>query len=300
MIYFFFTKSGGGKGALATAMLLPYLENSSKVNMDSGGYFDFLRIPPKKRNKLCQISTLQLNDLLETNFGIPLHCVQSNEALWTKKYGDFVQNYDLPGDKIGLYDEAYETYLPPPYSIVRWDETQKEANSRESSSMDSRVSVWLQLHRKWDLDVLCFSQRSKIVDLNIRDNARIFEIVDRKDKRDKYGFIVSTTWYLHYFPDLSSMERNMSSGKKTFKKTKFTFKGNVYKHFNSQEGREYFEDLARRRGINLRVKYPFVNTAKDLEEYVNANPYRPPDGYKKNQAEKVRKKMKKEKEKDEP
>ena len=81
MIYFFFAPSGTGKGELATALLLPYLENSSKVNMDTGGYFKFLQIPPKKRNEMCKKAVEGLNAELDTNFELPIHCVQSNEKL---------------------------------------------------------------------------------------------------------------------------------------------------------------------------------------------------------------------------
>ena len=247
---------------------------------------------------MCKKAVQALNAELGTDFGLPIHCVQSNEKIWTYKNGKLIKNYDLPGDKIGLYDEAYETTCPPPYSIIRWDEIQKEANSRDSASMDPRVSTFTQLHRKWGIDILCFSQRLKIVDLTIRDNAVVFEIEKITHKLDKYGFIRSMTATLKYFPSLAAAETYQSTfNKSLYKITKFTFKGNPRKHYDTNEGEEHFKELALKRGLNLKFADDNPKTVEDLEERIKNKPYRPKEGYSKGEADKIRRQLNKEKEK---
>ncbi len=275
MLYLFYAPSGTGKSALKTAMLEPFLRNALDVNMDSKGLLKFLELSPKKRLKLCHNRIDALSDKYEKAFDKPLHCVQSNETIWTKHRGKMIQSYDLPGDKIGLYDEFYETWCPPPFSIIGWDEAQREVAGRDSANMDPRVIMFLSLHRKWHLDVLCFTQRGSGLDLTIRDNCTIIEVAEMKHSYDKYGFIKSTTWKLHIFNKLQAMERSSATGNKIYKTTYFTFKGNIFKHFDSQEGEEYFEQLALKHGINCNIKERCLSA----EEYVENNPYTPPVEY---------------------
>lgn len=277
MIYYFYAPSGQGKSALKTAMLEPFLRNDFVVNLDKKGLLEFLRYSPYDRLKMAHERIDYINNKYSTNFAKPIHVVQSNESIYTYDKGNFIENYDLPGDKLGLYDEYYETYCPPPCSIIAWDETQKEASGRDSSTMDSRVSSLLQLHRKWGLDILCFSQRSTILDLNIRDNCKIVEIESMHHNYDKYGFIKSTTWKLKVFNKLKDLERYLATGEKTYKATEFTFVGNVYEHFDSDEGEEYFVYLAKMHGFNFRTRILNVS----VDDYVKQRPYQPPDNYRK-------------------
>lgn len=288
MMYLFYAVSGSGKSALKTAMLEPFLRNSYKVKMDSKGLFEFLALSPKQRLKISHNRIKQLSVELGENFDLPKTTIQSNETMWSNCHGDYVQNYDLPGDKIGLYDELYETYCPCPGSILAWDEAQKELSGRESQSMDSRVSSLLQLHRKWGLDILFFTQRSRILDLNVRDNARIIEIESMHHKYNKFGRIIQTTWRLKFFENLSALERYIGSGKKTYHTTTFTFDGCIYEHFDSNEGEEYFKDLAKHRGLNLRIR----ERGTKFDEYVKIHPYTPPVGYAKMKPETKEKKIK--------
>lgn len=295
MINYFYAVSGAGKSALASAMLVQFLENKAVSHLDEKGYFEFLKIPPKVRLRMCHSRIKRLENLTGQPFEYPTHVVQSNEGIWTTKHGEFICSYDLAGDKIGFYDEDYETDCPPPCSLVRWDETQKEASGRDSSSMSPRVSALLQLHRKWGLDILCFTQRATILDLNIRDNARIFEIESMQHKLDKYGFIRSTTWKLKYFEKLKDLEHYLATNEKTYKHTSYTFNGNIFKHFDSNEGEEYFIDLATKRGINTKIKDIDRSSISKIQEYIKNNPYTPPVNYRKTTASQQRKKEEKKK-----
>lgn len=279
MQYLFFAKSGTGKSALATALLVPFLRNDIEAHMDKNELLEFLRISPRDRLEMCHERIARLNASREDMFPLPEHVVQSNEAIYCTQNGKFIQNYDMPGDKNGLYDEYYETYCPPPHSIIRWDEAQKEVGGRDSQNMSPRVSALCQTHRKWGLDILYFTQRSRILDLNVRDNAIIVEISSMEHKFDKYGFILSTTWKLKVFYSLYDLERYSTVGKKTYLKTSYTFEGNVFEHYNSDEGEEHYIYLADKRGLNLRKRPLRDESSEDIEDYVKENPYTPAVGY---------------------
>lgn len=290
MIYLFYAQSGTGKSMSITAMMEQFLRNEVRVKKDKKGLFKFLDIPPRERLKLCHSRIDYLNEVEDLKLEKPIHTVQSNLTMWTNKFGKYIQNYDLPGDKIGLYDEFYETYCPAPCSIIVWDETQKEASGRESATMAERVSTLLQLHRKWGLDIICITQRSKILDLNIRDNCVIVEVADVIHKYTKYGFIKGSKIYFNVYMRLADLERNLSTGKKTYTKTSFEYKGNAFDHFDSNEGEEHFIYLAKKQGINLRIRDRNLST----DEYVKNNPYISTVGYKK-MTQAQRRKLEKEK-----
>lgn len=281
MQYIFFGPSGTGKSALATAFLVPFLRNDTEAHMDKNELLEFLHISPKQRLEMCYSRIRQLNQNRKNKFPFPKHLVQSNEAIWDNRFGELLINYDMPGDKNGMYDENYETYCPPPCSIVRWDEAQKEVGGRESAGMPPRVSYECQTHRKWGLDLIYFTQRSTILDLNVRDNAVIVEIESMEHKFDKYDFIVSTTWKLKVFPNLKALECYLATSKKTYKKTSYTFEGNIFDHYNSDEGEEHYIHLADKRGLNLRQREIRDDSISDIEAYVKENPYSPPSNYRK-------------------
>lgn len=289
MQYLFFGKSGRGKSALATALLVPFLRNDFETHMDKNGLLEFLYYSPKDRLEMCHTRIKRLNASREDKFPFPCHVVQSNEALWVEHYGEVITNYDMPGDKNGMYDENYETYCPPPCSIIRWDEAQKEADGRESSGMPPRVAFECQTHRKWGLDLLFFTQRSTILDLNIRDNAIIIEIESMTHDYDKYDFIVSTTWKLKVFYSLKALETYLATDKKTYKKTSYTFEGNIFDHYDSEEGEEHYIHHADKCGLNLRKRPIRGDSKEDIEAYVKENPYTPPVGYKKLSKEELKK-----------
>lgn len=279
MQYLFYGKSGTGKSALATALLVPFLRNDSEAHMDKNELLEFLRISPRDRLKMCHARIKRLNAIREKKFEFPKHTVQSNEALWVKKYGKLIRNYNMPGDKNGMYDENYETYCPPPCSIIRWDEAQKDIPGKNDQQLPPRVAFETQTHRKWGLDMLFFSQRATILNLNVRDNATIIEIESMQHKYNKYGFIISTTWKLKVFTTLKALDCYLATNKKTYKSTSYTFEGNIFDHYNSEEGEEHYIHHADKCGLNLRQRPVLGDSKEDIEAYVQENPYTPGVSY---------------------
>ena len=281
MIYYFIKPSGGGKSTAATAFMVQFLENSNTATRDTKKLFGFLEETPSDRLKRCHRLIDRWN-AKGYNFKKPEHVVWSNMAIWTRQFGKDIINYDLPGYRIGLYDKNFETWTPAPGGIVIWDEVQRESDGRDSMEMHPRVREFTRLHRKWGLDVLCFSQRDK-VDKNIRENCKIILIQNIEHKKDKYGFITSTTLTFWFFDDYLHYEAYKASLKsKYYTVTKFTFDGNVQEHFDTNEGEEYFVECADRRGgISLKKAEFKKNTKSDIKRYVDNNSYMPPKGYKK-------------------
>ena len=279
-IYIFIKKSGGGKSFSAVAFMKQFLENSFSVNRDSKKLFGFLEMPPRDRLKMCHKLIDEFNKK-GYNFKKPEHVVWSNLTMWSKHYGKEVVNHTLPADKIGLYDPDYKTWTPAPGSIVIWDEGQLQADGRDSMEMHPRVKAISYLHRKWRMDILIFTQLDRI-DKTFRGNATIVEIEeDRKDKKDKYGFITSSTIKFRVFDSSKDYDAYNSSLKsKYYKETTYTVQGCMFDHYDSYEGQEYFAECAARNGGLSMIKATRLkNTREAIKEWVNANPYISPKEY---------------------
>ncbi len=282
MIYYFIKKSGGGKSSLATAFAVPFLDNEYESHHDSNHILKFLDMAPKDRLKECYKQIEILNTKGYNFQEQPEHCVHSNFGIYTEHFGQKIVNYDLPANKLGLYDINYKTFMPPPCPLIIWDETQVEADGRESMEMPKRLITFINLHRKWGIDLLCFSQRDK-VDKYIRENCTIILIDTLTHKYDKYGFIISTTCKLKVFEDYISYELYKTTLKsKYYKTTSYTFEGCVYDHFNSNEGEEYFIECAvKNGGFSLNKAVVDLTDREKIEKYLKQHPYMPPKGYKK-------------------
>lgn len=282
MIYYFVKKSGGGKSSLASAFALPFLDNEYEAHRDSKKLLNFLEMAPRDRLALCYKRIEEINKLGYHFTERPEHCVYSNFGIYTEHFGEKIVSYDLPASRLGLYDKNYKTLMPPPAPLIIWDETQVEADGRESMELPKRLITFINLHRKWDIDLLCFSQRDK-VDKFIRENCTIILIDSFSHKKDKYGFIQSTTWTLKVFEDYLSYELYKSTLKsKYYNTTTYTFEGCIFDHYNSKEGEEYFLECAvKRGGFALDKAVVDLTSREKIEKYLKQHPYMPPPGYKK-------------------
>lgn len=281
MIYYFIKQSGGGKSALATAFMTQFMEVQNTVNRDTKELLGFLEMTPRDRLKLSHKLTDYFNSK-GYNFKKAEHTVWSNLGMWTRRFGKEITNYDMPLHRVGLYDKKYVTWTPAPGGIVVMDEMQEVADGRDSMSLPTRTSAYAQLHRKWRLDLLLFSQRDK-VDKQFRENCKIILITDMKHKKDKYGFIVSTTWTLLVFEDFRYYEAYKGSmNSKYYKETKYTFYGCIFDHYDSHEGEEYFAECAAKHGgISLRKAEKKRTTREDFNKFVTNHPYTAPSEYRK-------------------
>lgn len=282
MIYYFIKKSGGGKSSLATAFSVPFLENDSIPHRDSNHLLEFLELSPKDRLQECYKRITYYNSIGYQFKEKPEHCLHSSFGIYTEHFGEKIVNYDLPGSKLGLYDKRYKTLIPPPCPLIIWDETQNEADGRDSMEMPKRLISFLNLHRKWGIDLLCFSQRDK-VDKYIRENCVIILIDSMTHKKDKYGFILSTTWKLKVFDDYLAYEMYKGTlNSKYYKSTSYTFEGCVFDHFNSREGEEYFLECAVKNGGFSLAKAIVERTSRQkIEQFLKNHPYTSPKGFKK-------------------
>lgn len=279
-ICIFIKKSGGRKSFSAVAFMKQFLENRFDGNRDKNKLFGFLEKAPRDRYKLC----LKLIDEWNKkgyNFEKPEHVVWSNLTMWSKHYGKEVVNYTLPAEKIGLYDPNYETWTPAPGSIVIWDEGQLQADGRDSQEMHPRVKAISFLHRKWQIDLLIFTQLDRI-DQTFRKNATIVEIdEDIRDTKDKFGFITSSTINFKVFDSYKSYDAYNSNLKsKYYKTTSYTEQGCMFEHYDSYEGAEYFAECAARNGGLSMVKATKLkNTREAIKKWVETNPYSSPKEY---------------------
>ena len=274
--------SGGGKSKTATALCRPFLENCYTTNKDSKGLFKFLNTSPIDRLDNCH-KLINYYNAKGYHFKKPEHTVWcANLTMWSKRFGKDVINYAIPGDRIGLYDPKYKTSTPAPGAILVWDEIQLQANGRDSMSFPPRLIAFCNYARKWDLDMLIFSQRD-IADKTLSENAMIIIITNIQDKYDKYGFMTASIFTFWVFDNyLKYQAWRTSQNSKYYQVTTYTIDGCIHDNYDTKEGAEYFAYCADKNGGISLVKAEFERKTKQaMEKYVKQNPYIPTKGFRK-------------------
>ena len=104
-----------------------------------------------------------LQDYLKYN-----HYVYSNVELRTKKSG-YSERVTHPFNpfKVGVPNDKFITTFFPEYSVIIWDECQKQLNSRKS--LNRFTSAWFEQSGHMHYDIYLATQRPKLTDLNVRE-----------------------------------------------------------------------------------------------------------------------------------
>ena len=106
-------------------------------------------------------------------------------------------------------------------------------------------SRWFEQHGHNNYDIYIDVQRPKLIDLNIRELAEFIEILDKKNRTDKNGRIVSIKWTIRRFAGSSELDQYLSSGKRdatTYTQETIIANYNVHDCYNSQMCKPKFYD----------------------------------------------------------
>ncbi|MCL2861014.1 MAG: hypothetical protein FWE22_01180 [Firmicutes bacterium] len=174
------------------------------------------------------------------------------------------ESHDLNLQTLGLPSKNNpNAQILPPAAFLFIDEGQNVFDSRKR--MSRALSYFFELRRHNDLSIYIACQRSKLIDLNVRELvSKIYEIVKMTHKYDRWGCLKSTTWHYNVFDNCFLVDQYLSSGKTDNKarREKFTFKGNVFKFYNHQHGRPAFYNGAYDRDFDLPKKKSFEEIRK--------------------------------------
>lgn len=143
-------------------------------------------------------------------------------------------------------------------SYFIFDEIQNKAQSREFKNLSSNVARLLNYNRKMFWNMRFLAPRLEDVDALIRRACDILvSVVDKVDKYDKKGNLIETTWYFIEYSG-ANREENCKNGvtnnarfkeyqmyipyrkRRPIEKWYFTFKGNIFKHYDSFREMLYF------------------------------------------------------------
>lgn len=145
------------------------------------------------------------------------------------------KSYEISGFHLGLPNNDYDTVLLPPYSFIVLDEAQKYYNSR-LKNLNDYVSRFYELRRHNGYDIVLACQRLNLIDLNVREIADEFILVDDlKFKYDKQGNIKQMIWTCYVWDNLTAVTLYNNTSEKKYLGQKRVYKAdyNVFNCYNS-------------------------------------------------------------------
>lgn len=161
------------------------------------------------------------------------HLVYADYSIdYRSPYCGHRRSYDVDGYKLGFATEEFTPQLLPPHSFVILDEAQKYFNSRKSTQFADNVSRFWEQSRKFHLDIVLVVQRIGLIDLNIRELARIIFIDKLRFKYDWDGNIIQCIWTYREWDTYAEYEAGERGQKVTY-----IFDGNIFKYYDTSEGK---------------------------------------------------------------
>ena len=258
-----FGKPGVGKTALLTYMANEVAFDyerlkkcKNEINMLNSGGFDFK----------------QPDCLVFMDYSATFH-----------KYGYKPRkSYEISGYHLGLPNEDYNTVLLPPYSFIVLDEAQKYYNSR-LKNLNDYVSRFYELRRHNGYDIVLACQRLNLIDLNVREIADEFILVDDlKFKYDVSGDIKQMIWTCYVWDNLSSVSSFVESNDKNNLGQKRIYKAdyNVFDCYNSFNFKaSFFKNCTKQSKFDLVRNEALSLTIDEIAKFNEQFDYAVPKGY---------------------
>lgn len=260
MIIQIFGKPGVGKTALMVKFALEYMTGPSA----------------RRDVRRCRALVDELN-AGGFNFTAPTdHLVYSDTAIFTRH--GLVRSHECDGFDLGLSDPAHQTKLFPPGSRFFLDEAQKYFNSREKGVSDS-VSRFYELHRHNGFEFFLVSQRPGLIDKNIRElSERVIEVLALEHNEDR-GRLRSSVWRCRVFDSAANALISVDGGTAPFEEQRFTFEGDIFKHYDSAYYRPLHYRDAYRRDFEGRHCAFLPLDVDGVREFNDTHSYLTPKGY---------------------
>jgi hypothetical protein len=180
-------------------------------------------------------------------------------------------SYEIDMKNLGLpSSKNLNAQFFPPFSRLFMDEAQRKFNSRKGGIADE-LSLFFEIHRHNDLNIMLACQRERLIDLNVRELvSKIIEIRGMKHKY-KAGRLIETTWTCREFDNCFLIDKYLESGKVEGHGVVVchTYYGNIFKCYDHQHSRPAFFNGCYTKDFDLRkaVKSDFsVASMKDYNE----------------------------------
>ncbi|MCM1195146.1 MAG: zonular occludens toxin domain-containing protein [Firmicutes bacterium] len=184
------------------------------------------------------------------------------------------RSYDVDGYKLGFATDDFAPQLLPPYSFVVLDEAQKYFNSRKSHQFADNVSRFWEQSRKFHFDILLVVQRIGLIDLNIRELARIIWVEKLRFKYDKYGNLAQCIWTYREWDTYSEYEAGERG-----KKVTYIFNGNIFKNYDTSEGKQLYMQGLDERDFDYSEHAIYGMSPDDVKAYAERHQQVAPKGF---------------------
>ncbi|MBQ2717550.1 MAG: hypothetical protein IJF75_03000 [Clostridia bacterium] len=218
---------GVGKGALMTKFVYDCFVNEGQDIFDNCcNEIDELNI--SRRNKLSYPDKVPIF----TDFKVTL------PAGYQKEYTTYFTN----GFYVGLSNSDLPVLFMPPHSRIFLTEVQRYYDSRKSSSLPDWVSRFYEMHRHFKYVIYLDLQRYSLLDLNIRDLAHKFILIDKPLKLvlDNDGLIKQCIWSCKEFSSVKDVDLYYETKAETFTNVEYSFDGNIFDLYDSYSNYDKF------------------------------------------------------------
>lgn len=249
MIEIIFAPIGFGKTALATAKAIkrmygPTARESLRycrnvlAQMKANG-FDNVAMPEKH--------------LVYANYGI---CYKSPDC------GER-RSYDLDGFKLGFKTDKFDPMYMLPYSLGILDEAQRYFNARKFKDFDDNRSRYFEQSRKFHLDFIIIAQRLGLIDLNVKELAKI-DLIEDMQLRYHKGEICKCIWKLRVWNTFREYELGAPGEEETY-----TFDGNIFKYYNTDEGDLLYMNGLEERNFDYKEHSNYGISPDEVQRFVS-------------------------------
>ncbi len=175
---------------------------------------------------------------------IPNNCVSANYALTMRQFGYSPrQNRRINPYRLGFDNPYVKTHFNLPYEFICITEAQKYFNSRMAQYYPDWQSRWFEQSGHNYLDILMDTQRVGLIDPNIRDLAKVIEVVRLDIEKDSFGQPAHLEWKIRYFDNNGLWDKYVADGKRgnlLFDEMKIEANYNVFTSYDSRSCKPYF------------------------------------------------------------
>lgn len=214
------------------------------------------------------------------NLTVPQTVVSSNYDLNFRHFGySERRNNRINPFRLGFFNPFVKTHFTIPYGVYAIDEAQEYLNSRNFSKFPSWQSRWYEQHGHNGLDIYLATHRPMLIDSNIRDLARLIEIVSLKVYNNSLGVPVKLKWTIREIENSSLFEIYKNSGKKDkscYKEKTVVANFNVFDIYDSHGCKPRFYDGHFDEDFDLNYSFTPAETKEDyiacLKQFSNELP----------------------------
>lgn len=178
------------------------------------------------------------------------------------------QSWKLDAERLGFKTDEFKPQYVFPGSTLIIDEMQEVFDSHFWQQFENNCSRWMEQCRKLGIDVIFIAQADNLGLLRIRQLCEITLVKNLQVVEDRHGNTKCTwtleTWHRH---------SDYLAGKNSVIE-QYTFNGNIFKYFDTNEGKERFFDGLENADFDAQPHLATDLSPEGVKEYIKRYPIR--------------------------